>query len=340
MKKWLLTNVLSLTLLSTPLVTIACQKEKKDEEKPLSNNSYLKKVKSDKQFQNNKNIQNLLNLFEKDKNKQDQLVNNQNNFPDAMFKELSYAMEFFPPFLIQNSDLWNDFQRIIQKSKGVVVETLTKNWYWYLKNIEKFVFTYNPYGDNYGGELFDENRFWNVKKILNGFSLKLNSNVIQDIVKLPWYNEKLNEYKTLDEREVYYLIIDTNKAVGLYTWKQNGETKFYIAPDVLYFNQAKNINETKQEIANLNELITNQIIKSSEKWLNYEILLEDQPYNMSEEEFKESYKKKFYAKRNDASFIKPFNNHAYAEIINQALETYNQEDFKAIRLTWRTIDEK
>ncbi|WP_170178322.1 aromatic motif membrane protein [Metamycoplasma neophronis] len=308
-----------------PVAMVACQKEE--------NKSEVKKIEIKKTdpFENNQYIKKLVSTYiSADSNLSDQYIANQNNTLDAKYNELKYAMNFFPPYYINAENHASDFLNLVIKSKKIIVDTLLQDWYWYLKNIDKSTYLFNPYGDSYSDDDDTEALVNSVKQKFPSLILKTNSN-IKNLIELDWQQvPETRQYNKFSNHKVLYLVFDNNVVMKAFSYTQDNTQKFVLMPDLLYIDKPITNNpELLQALKAIEDEFYNQRVLEIKKAIDYNKAVDGDDYDVNE-----SYK--FY---NDEQLSKLFNTEAYAQLIQNTVEALFAKNEKVYRFTWRSINE-
>ncbi|AZZ65369.1 hypothetical protein DMC14_000990 [Metamycoplasma phocicerebrale] len=311
-----------------PLTTISCinttskeRKEKKIRES-LSSNLYIKEM---------------LNVFSNnDINKKSIYVSQQENKSNSKINELRYAFVFYPPFIIDAINKNPDYKFLAKKSKDAIQKTLSQDWYWSLMNIDKFNFNFNPYGDRYKNFKKEEEWFENVKRTFGTLIMNIKNPRPEKLINIQYKeNLKVAPFNVYSDKEIYYLVYDGNKAIKIWKYKENGEIKYQIVPDLLVFN-----NPSNEKSINIESLLENLESKIFEKRIShfeaqYKKNKEDAKAfgeEFNEEEFLKRYLDKFYMK-----FQEKFQ---YNGFLHEVLNEINKDYLKVYRFSMRSIYEK
>lgn len=327
MKKWFPISLAITAGVSTIAIVSALsirhykvEKAKKNEV-PIAKKEYL---------ENNKFINKMLLDIFKDKELTEKYVNFENSISNQQFDELKYSLNFFPIFRNNVSNF--DNAKIIASLKKNIVNTLTENWFWYLNNISKFIFVFNPYGDDYKLLDKEEELLEKVKSIFPDISLKLTNNKIIDFYESDYKTmpevKKYNEWT--DIKNIYYFY-KHNIVIKGFTYQYKNKINVIIRPSLLYFNNSKSIEETKKQIDKLDNLIfekRSQYIKNE--------------YKYEEQTFSNFNASEFYKKNNDTQMLTLFNDNGYNRSYYEAsaeLSSNEKNKIEIFRFSWRDIDD-
>lgn len=330
MKKLLLH---SLTPILFSISTISCAKniEQKQE----------KNTKTESKLFENEHISKMLQTFTSNKNDVANIyISQQENIPYSKFSELKYAFVYDPIF-IQKSvhNVGGEYQYLANTSKNVIKNTLSKDWYWTLNNIDKFKFIFNPYGDRYRAFKTEEKLFEHVKNELGSLIYSIKNTTPTMLVAIPFQEiEQVAKYNKFKEKEAWYLVYN-NVALRIFKYNHNGNVVIQIHPDILYFKDSKNIENDLKSIEK----------EIYEKWKS----TFEEAYNEEKEdalefggEFDEE---KFLQKYTDDKFMAFQAIYQYNDYFVDALNAHNKinikskdfdkDQFNIIRFSMRFVNE-
>ncbi|MCU4706624.1 aromatic motif membrane protein [Mycoplasma sp. CSL7503-lung] len=324
MKKLFLT---SFSLFALPISVISCissQDQKKQ------NISY--KVKEKNYFYKNTYIESILNFFSnQNENEKNIYVFQQENKSDAKYNELKYAFVYDPVFITNSVHKNGDYNYLANKSKDVIKNALSNDWYWTLNNISHFKYVFNPYGDKY--RAFDKEKEY-FEQVQNNFgSLTINIENINpmNLMKFDFKDiEMLKNSNIYTNKESWYLIFDNNKAIKIWKFIENGVPKIQIMTDLLVFNDSNNIEE---QLKNLEDLIYQKRLEEFNR--EYEYAKED-----AESEGETFDEASFFKEHNDKEYMEFQAIYQYNGHFTSALDEINKEGLKIYRFSMRFIDEQ
>lgn len=304
MKKWLL---LSSSII--PFVLVSCtQTSKKDT--PTNENT---------------NVLDALNsyLFTNDETTQKQYYLEQNAISKNLFLELNYALYWFPLYYISSQNRNDSFANLTLSSKKIIENALTKNWYWFLKNITRFEFVLNPYGDKFQSSDLENAIFEKGnkdKKILLNIKDNLQKVIIKDFV-LP------NSTNQLSNTKFVYFLFGDNKVVSAVLYNKDNINFFNLTGDVLEFEGKLSINEIQKQLDSIQNSMIQIYQQKIKEEIDYLKLLDS-----SEEEIN-----LFLTSVNDLNFFKLFTLNGYNQIISQTFqELFDKNIFS--RYTLRKVN--
>ncbi|VEU76314.1 aromatic motif membrane protein [Mycoplasmopsis columboralis] len=304
MKKWLL---LSSSII--PFVLVSCtQTPKKDT--PTNENT---------------NVLDALNsyLFTNDKTTQKQYYLEQNAISKNLFLELNYALYWFPLYYISSQNRNDSFANLTLSSKKIIENALTKNWYWFLKNITRFEFVLNPYGDKFQSSDLENAIFEKGnkdKKILLNIKDNLQKVIIKDFA-LP------NSTNQLSNTKFVYFLFGDNKVVSAVLYNKDNINFFNLTGDVLEFEGKLSINEIQKQLDSIQNSMIQIYQQKIKEEIDYLKLLDS-----SEEEIN-----LFLTSVNDLNFFKLFTLNGYNQIISQTFqELFDKNIFS--RYTLRKVN--
>lgn len=330
MKKLLKNSLLVSVLTIAPFTVLACQKQKPEPvidipaHKPAQINPVLNKIIS-------KYVAN-------DPVKKQSFLNDQNNINDAKFNELKYALAYYPIYFYNVEEKARDYKGLVTTSKQIVKNTFTRDWYWLLENLAKFDFVFNPYADTYIGleegtevvkDAIDKNQII-LEKIQSNFvdSLEIDLN----------FSDKIIPYNVYTQQKAIFLILNKNMAMKMFSYVDKDNQKhIFLLPDIYYFKDAKNINDLKSYLQKFQAAIEQQ--KQVKYQSDYEYTNNINDGNVDEE--------KFWSKRNDANYLKPFGEGGYNLMTGLTVQNIfknqssdNPDNLSIYRYSLRWVHEK
>nr|VZK65697.1 hypothetical protein MF5292_00875 [Mycoplasma feriruminatoris]VZR75840.1 hypothetical protein MF5294_00873 [Mycoplasma feriruminatoris]VZR98607.1 hypothetical protein MF5293_00870 [Mycoplasma feriruminatoris] len=238
MKKLLLSS-----LLVFPILTTSCIYKPNN-----SNNS--SKIITNKQvkFYDNKNINNLLDLYLKDKQQKQIYALKQENISDAKINDLKFVLTFYTVFNNNRSieSVTTHYQQVALKAKKTLKNTLTNDWYWLLKHINQFDFNFNPYDDSYKHFKLEQNLIDYVYKTHNNLLTKINDKYPDQVIVF-----NINDIKDLDSlknKQAIYLVYDKSKVLKILKYKKDNKVHFQVFTDLLLFKEPNNLKEQLEQI--------------------------------------------------------------------------------------------
>ncbi|WP_330463283.1 aromatic motif membrane protein [Metamycoplasma gateae] len=320
MKKLSLISLLSIPL---PLITISCQEEK-------TNDEFTKK--QIKEFYKNPSITKMLDFFTNNDNaKKNIYVSQQQNKSNSKFDELKYAFVYNPIFIANATHNNGDYNFLANKSKDIIKNTLSIDWYWTLNNINKFDYNFNPYGDRYRSFAEEQEWFQEIKEKFNSLIINIKNNNPQQLVKVPIKEiEKLKSKNIYKEKEAWYLIFDDNKAIKIWKYLEDDKPKLQILPDLLIFKDIQNI---KEQIIHIEDSVFKKRLENFNN--NYESSKEDA--ELEDEPFDEE---AFLNSRIDKIYMEFQGIYKYNENFVDVLREINKDELKIYRFSMRFINEK
>ncbi|WFQ90560.1 aromatic motif membrane protein [Mycoplasma feriruminatoris] len=238
MKKLLLSS-----LLVFPILTTSCIYKPNN-----SNNS--SKIITNKQvkFYDNKNINNLLDLYLKDKQQKQIYALKQENISDAKINDLKFVLTFYTVFNNNRSieSVTTHYQQVALKAKKTLKNTLSNDWYWLLKHINQFDFNFNPYDDSYKHFKLEQNLIDYVYKTHNNLLTKINDKYPDQVIVF-----NINDIKDLDSlknKQAIYLVYDESKVLKILKYKKDNKVHFQVFTDLLWFKDPNNLKKQLEQI--------------------------------------------------------------------------------------------
>ncbi|WP_369085771.1 aromatic motif membrane protein [Metamycoplasma spumans] len=327
MKKLLKTSLI-LSSITIPVLSISCSVNQNNNEKPKF--QLNKKVEEVDKFDNSEIVKNLVNKYVSDNasiNKQ--YVDSQNNILDAKFDEVRYAMNYFPPFYINAENHAASTLVLNKQSKEILRKTIENDWYWYLKNIDKFVYAYNVYGDKYRSNADSKKMVSETLEVNPTMIQMLKNNEIKKVYELEWKMlDQIKAHNVYSNHKILYLVYEGNIAIRAFSFTHNHQNKIVLSPDLLVFD--KNLDEEKL-LALFN--------KVEDEFINAKKLLVEKEYKYKKENYDEFNETEFYQEYNDRKTSTFLEKEAYANFIQAAIEKLWKEDIKIYRYTWRSVND-
>ncbi|ACU78571.1 putative liporotein [synthetic Mycoplasma mycoides JCVI-syn1.0] len=237
MKKWLLS---SLVVFLIP--TTSCSIKNNNKEKIINKQEF--------KFYDNKNINQLLDLYIKDQQQKQLYTLKQENISDAKVSDLKFVLTFYTVFNSNRSieSVTTHYQQVALKAKKTLQNTLTNDWYWLLKHINQFDFNFNPFDDRYKHFKLEQNLIDYVYKTHNNLLTKINDKYPSEIFVF-----NINDIEDLDSfknKQAIYLVYDKSKVLKILKYEINDKTYFQIFTDLLWFKDYKNLKEQLEQIEN------------------------------------------------------------------------------------------
>ncbi|QVK05172.1 aromatic motif membrane protein [Mycoplasma mycoides] len=237
MKKWLLS---SLVVFLIP--TTSCSIKNNNKEKIINKQEF--------KFYDNKNINQLLDLYIKDQQQKQLYTLKQENISDAKVSDLKFVLTFYTVFNSNRSieSVTTHYQQVALKAKKTLQNTLTNDWYWVLKHINQFDFNFNPFDDRYKHFKLEQNLIDYVYKTHNNLLTKINDKYPSEAFVF-----NINDIKDLDSfknKQAIYLVYDKSKVLKILKYEINDKTYFQIFTDLLWFKDSNNLKEQLEQIEN------------------------------------------------------------------------------------------
>ncbi|MGV2392606.1 UNVERIFIED_CONTAM: hypothetical protein O8I53_06350 [Campylobacter lari] len=300
MKKNKFLNLLGLPII-TSFLSIAGQCSVKHEIKFRNNNELEINPLYDKLYQNT--------FFQNKNEKFKDYILEQKALKSEYDKEVLASLIITPiyaPDIPTNSNL-------ARSTKDVLNKALTDNSLWFLENINKFEFIYNPYGDKYSGE-----ETVTPKNIEKTFLNKLQNE--EDLVRVvsslkQEFNISFEQIKgdVYNNKRIYYFVFENKLVLPVITGEyiENNQVKYIVKvlPTLLEF---KEINE--DIFMQFTKLLNNERNMILKKAFEYEKEIFD---NLDENQF--------YLKFNDKNFFSIFSENNYQKALMNILENKNDQ---------------
>lgn len=161
------------------------------------------------------------------KNSQDQI------FP-AKFNEVKQALVWAPPFYVNVLEQNSELKKQTSDSINILKDTFKNDWYWMVKNISKFTYQFNPYGQLYDDESAQKQDFDLIEHLYGRLDKKINWNEIFYILSYKiQVDPDANE--TFKDLTAHFYFLDDG-FVKFYTYENQGKQNLFFVPD--YFKIA------------------------------------------------------------------------------------------------------
>ncbi|ADK69925.1 aromatic motif membrane protein [Mycoplasma mycoides subsp. mycoides] len=364
MKKLLITS-LSLFMLAIPVTSCVVKN---------NNINQIKQEDSEFKLYTNKSIKKMLEVYTKKDKSYDLYIDQQENKPYSKYDELRFALTFYPIFSPLSVDKNSQYEAINLTAKSVIENTLSNDWYWVINNINKFQYTFNPYGDRYkkndddkkeiNGIIYNDEFLFNktkelfkssVQKIENKVPIELIRFDIKDITDkdlkelkdqtsdLDYTNITFKEKSVYEKKQAWYLVFDNYKVLKIWKYEFKNKVYFKILPDLLILKNSSTKEQLKQQLKDLETTIhKKRIDELNRKIKNEEINFdpEDEDYDDIKSDSKFSIQKyldKKY-KDNDELFMKFQETHQYNDILMQSINEINKKALQRKENTKHELD--
>lgn len=237
MKKFYsLTFLFATAMVITSIVLLTSFNYKNTKQKNINTNSSY--ITSENKFIQNSTIKHLLNSYSKNENEQQDYYHSQFNLQFNQEQQLKYSLIWSDP--IRSTQEYKDSQRKTRTdASNNILNTLNKNWFWYLYNINKMQFLFNPYGRYTTTYQNEKEDFLKQKEDNKSFLQQISDNEIQKVyfVKLQQYNGDI--YKN---KYVYYLSYKNNLYIKVYKLTKPDHTvEIMVWPDLYQIKTNKNL---------------------------------------------------------------------------------------------------
>ncbi|AME14582.1 hypothetical protein MmmBen468_0356 [Mycoplasma mycoides subsp. mycoides] len=316
----------------------------------------------------------MLEVYTKKDKSYDLYIDQQENKPYSKYDELRFALTFYPIFSPLSVDKNSQYEAINLTAKSVIENTLSNDWYWVINNINKFQYTFNPYGDRYkkndddkkeiNGIIYNDEFLFNktkelfkssVQKIENKVPIELIRFDIKDITDkdlkelkdqtsdLDYTNITFKEKSVYEKKQAWYLVFDNYKVLKIWKYEFKNKVYFKILPDLLILKNSSTKEQLKQQLKDLETTIhKKRIDELNRKIKNEEINFdpEDEDYDDIKSDSKFSIQKyldKKY-KDNDELFMKFQETHQYNDILMQSINEINKKALQRKENTKHELD--
>ncbi|CAL59160.1 aromatic motif membrane protein [Mycoplasmopsis agalactiae] len=357
-----------------PLI-IAASNHNKNTNSTDNNNNLAPKI--DKLYKN-PIVNEMLNFYT---NNNDDLRKNyvsfQENRSNALFKELEYSFTYYPIFISNKaSDGSSHYSRIINKAKDAIQKHLSQDWYWVLNNLDHFWFIFSPYNDLYKTFEGEKELFEKVHNELGSWTTNIKNKKPEAIFKYKfpdassiikkWVDKNKDKYKNIDPKsyvqnsisqiESWYLIFDTNKAIKVLKYLEDGKPKLQILTDLLLFKESATLEEQILALENeINSKREKDLLDDIEEKIGEaeDYANDDNDANTEANEEGESrllrateshsidinkVLTEFLKSKGDKKFFEFHAKHQYNSHFVDAINTINKDNLSIYRFTMRNID--
>ncbi|WP_426461530.1 aromatic motif membrane protein [Mycoplasma hafezii] len=316
MKKFWKISLGLLSSVAVPLSALSCNNSHISYNKPFAQTiNHNLKLLTETYFDNN---QNELKDF----------YRTQSQIGNSLIPEYRTSLIFAPLWdqkVLKNAD--SNTKQTIQSIKNIE-QALTNEWFWYLNNLEKLQFVFNPYGNEYSGNASAGNNIFN--KFLESdkpLSITLKDSNIQKIYIKDF---QLSKYDELKNKKMYFMQIDTNKFLMLLTYQdQNDKKQIFLLPDLYVISNNISVDAFSSKLIEMiQEVNQAQIQKEIDYLKNF-----DDPIN------EEAVSKQF----NDVAFIKLFSSKNYAQLLSLVIQKMQNDENNKVsfeKYTWGFVNEK
>ncbi|WP_027121934.1 aromatic motif membrane protein [[Mycoplasma] imitans] len=279
-------------------------------------------------------VENYLNQIQPDKKLADLYKITQLTIPNAFYDELKAALITASPSninVLSKSGSENSLQ--VTNSINAIKNTLTKNWFWYLWNINQNIYVLNYFNDDYtdikGNEETPDNPkntkslFDYVQEKYKSYAYNLKNLTFEGIKTFELSNQKHDVYTV---KTANYLKLGTDAFIVFFRYKQDNKEEILFTPDVF----VKNVENLDLD-ALINAFNTSfisayeNVIKQITNY--YTVLEEENPEDLA------------YKQHADNVLLSLYTRNNYASIFNRALDLVNNDQLKLLRYTWGEINE-
>lgn len=279
-------------------------------------------------------VENYLNQIQPDKKLADLYKTTQLTISNAFYDELKAALITASPSninVLSKSASENSLQ--VTNSINTIKNTLTKNWFWYLWNINQNTYVLNYFNDDYtdieGNEETPDNPkntkslFDYVQDKYKSYFYDLNNLTFEGIKTFELANQKHDVYTV---KTANYLKLGTDAFIVFFRYKQDNKEEILFSPDVFVKNVENLDLNTLIDSFNKNYIFAyKNIIKQMINY--YTVLGEENPEDLA------------YKQHADNVLFSLYTRNNYASVFNKALDLVNNDQLKLLRYRWGDINE-
>ncbi|RIV16383.1 aromatic motif membrane protein [Mycoplasmopsis gallopavonis] len=321
-KKILIIALTSLGLLSIASATSVLWNNK-------IQNSAKKEFQKSFQSQIDPHLKNLVNwYFDDDQNQINDFYTTEQQNNDLLLKELKSTLILAPLWDVSVIDKAGDKEKQVYKSINLLKNIIKNNWFWFLNNLDKFQFLYNPYGAMYSDDYPTSPKDILTKiqtKISNNETLLINNSTkkIQNIYEFEVPDTK---YDVWSNKKILFFQLGQNKFIPLLKFNKENKKYLQVLPEMLVMHTTIKTKDALQKF--LNAALVNNL-KIQNDYIEYQMKLQPD-FNI------EDYKRD----SNDQYYFSIFDGYNYSESFKNAINQIQTEGIIMERYTWGYINEK
>ncbi|TNK82772.1 hypothetical protein C4M96_00425 [Mycoplasmopsis pullorum] len=266
-------------------------------------------------------------FFDNDQKQIQDFYTKQQQIQSDLIKEFNYAILFAPLWDVNvysnSGDKVKRTNLAIKKIKNI----LNDDWFWFLNNIKKQVFVFNPYGNYYDGSVYssDENLKEKIQNMYQDQTIleTVKSNHIENIHEIKIANSK---YDQLQNKKLFFIELEENKLVPILSFESKNKRYLKILPELLVVEKNDNLTDLLSDL-------TNSLFEAKNL------------YDEEEREYQISLDPNFdfenYLKNNNDEKVFDFYRLGnYSEFLKRAINKINaQGQTKIKRYTWGYVNE-
>ncbi|WP_156932510.1 aromatic motif membrane protein [Mycoplasmopsis sturni] len=324
-------KLLSLSLLLFSSVgAISCVNQANSTQNSSENLNNKDKEKNTKQDYLLEQVEPLFKFtFSEDQTKKQEYIFDQKNKPISKFDELNYSLYWYSPFYLDMDRKNREFRRLSLNAKKIINQTLTKDWFWFLNNLEKIGFVLNPYGDEYYHDTFglDTTQYVLLNDADRPYLItNLKTNKAHLIIKDFDIQNENNQFKLLKS---FYLIIDQKRFLNGFIYQKDDSVTIQFTGDVYeIFNNEEVLQKSNMEdfINKFQQELLTQYQKNTQSYISYREKLDPNTDT-----------KALAQKFNDQWFLTLFNPDAYSKSAFLAIKELQKENINLMRFTIRKV---
>ncbi|UUM19390.1 hypothetical protein [Mycoplasma sp. 1018B] len=315
---------LTLNLLPTFLLTsVACFNVNK--EKNILTNNWEFTPKFIDTVDNN--LLDLTKKFIPNQSEFNDFIDVQSQIDNNLINELNFSLIFAPLQDVKVLSNSGNQNKKTNQSISNLKQFLKNNWFWYLNNLEKLIFAFNPYGKDY--DISFNNKVDNFNELLkqkindNTLLFKFNNKTIDKIITKTF---NLNEHDKLLNKKLFFIVLEQNKIMLLLSYEENQKKNIIILPDLFVISD---INYLDTFIENFLLFFQEEWTKNLEKNINYLKSIDDD-FDVNN----------YLAINNDSKLFSFYDSDNYAEIFSNLVLNFQTKNITIEKYIWSYIDDQ
>ncbi|MEA4115386.1 hypothetical protein VBM87_01140 [Mycoplasma sp. 744] len=273
---------------------------------------------------------NLLDLTKKfipNQSEFNDFIDVQSQIDNNLINELNFSLIFAPLQDVKVLSNSGNQNKKTNQSISNLKQFLKNNWFWYLNNLEKLIFAFNPYGKDY--DISFNNKVDNFNELLkqkindNTLLFKFNNKTIDKIITKTF---NLNEHDKLLNKKLFFIVLEQNKIMLLLSYEENQKKNIIILPDLFVISD---INYLDTFIENFLLIFQEEWTKNLEKNINYLKSIDDD-FDVNN----------YLAINNDSKLFSFYDSDNYAEIFSNLVLNFQTKNITIEKYIWSYIDDQ